>query len=373
MSLLSVRCKLVPQSSQAKSLGRTVDQFAAACNYVLKVARAEQAFNKFALQKLAYQDIREKFGLSANLAVRAVARVGKRKGKRTGGFKATSVDYDQRILSVKVADETISLNTVDGRLTIPLKIGGYQRHLLRTAESIQGGQLVRGAKGKWYIHLQCKFADETPKEPNGTLGVDLGVENIAADSDGNRYSSAKVEAIRQRYARHRRSLQKCGSRSAKRRLQKLSGREAYFRKNENHCVAKTLVETAKRTSRGIKLEDLAGIRERVRLRKSQRAKHHGWSFYQLRSLIEYRCVRDGVPLGLVDAAYTSRTCWSCGCKDKANRRSQAEYQCVSCGYSAHADVNAARNIARAAVKQPIVAWVEASPVHDIPQLQAPVL
>jgi IS605 OrfB family transposase len=352
-------------------LGRTVDRFAAACNYVLKVAREGQNFSKFALQKLTYQDVRAKFGLSANLAVRAIARVGKRKGKRTGGFKATSVDYDQRILSVKVADETISLSTVDGRLTIPLKIGGYQRHLLRTALSIQGGQLVRGAKGKWYIHLQCRFEDETPKEPQGALGVDLGIVQLATTSDGETFTGAEVENKRRKYQRHRSSLQKCGSRSAKRRLKKVSGKEARFRRDANHKIAKHLVETAKRTGRELKLEDLSGIRERVRLRRSQRAKHSGWSFYQLREFVEYRAVKSGVPLGLVDARNTSRACSVCGHCERANRKSQAEFKCCLCGYSANADYNAACNIAGADVVQPIVAWVGCGSVHDSPVVTSP--
>ncbi|MFX7400841.1 transposase, partial [Acinetobacter baumannii] len=89
-----------------------------------------------------YRELRERFGLSANLAVRAIARVGKRKGHKVGGFKATSVDYDQRILSVNLDTEVVSLSTVDGRVKVPMQIAGYQRHLLRTAKSIQGGQLV---------------------------------------------------------------------------------------------------------------------------------------------------------------------------------------------------------------------------------------
>lgn len=235
---------------------------------------------------------------------------------------------------------------MDGRLTIPMKIAGYQRHLLRSALSIQGGQLVRGAKGKWYIHLQCRFADETPQEPTGSLGIDLGIANIATTSDGETFSGAEIEAKRQKYLNHRSSLQKCGTPSATRRLKKAAGREARFRRDTNHKIAKHLVETAQRTGRELKLEDLSGIRDRVRLRKPQRAKHHGWSFYQLRGFGQYRAVRDGVPLGLVDARNTSRTCSKCGHCEKANRKSQAEFKCCLCGYSANADYNAACNIAR---------------------------
>jgi transposase len=61
---------------------------------------------------------------------------------------------------------------------------------------------------------------------------------------------------------------------------------------------------------------------------------------------------------LVDPRNTSRMCSQCGHCDKANRKSQAEFSCQRCGYSTHADYNAARNIAqlgeRAAVNQPIV-------------------
>jgi IS605 OrfB family transposase len=375
MPLLSVRCKIQPAASQVESLSRTVDAFTAACNYVLRVARETDTFNKFVLQKATYRDVRAEFGLSANLAIQAIQRVGKRKGKRTGGFKATSVSYDQRILSLK--DEVLSLTTVDGRLRMPLAIGNYQRHLLRTALSIQGGQLVRGQKGKWYIHLQCKFADETPQEPTGSLGVDLGIAQIATTSDGETFTGAEVENKRQKFQQHRSSLQKCGARSAKRRLKKVAGREARFRRDTNHKIAKHLVETAKRTGRELKLEDLSGIRDRVRLKKSQRAKHHGWSFYQLREFVAYRAVRVAPPLGLVDARNTSRTCSTCGSletkDEKANRKSQAEFKCCLCGYSANADLNAAKNIARADVLQPIVSWIESKSVHTAPQKQANVL
>lgn len=79
MSLLSVKCKLVPDASTAEKLSRTVNQFANACNYALQVAHRDSVWNKFALQRAVYRELRERFGLTANLAVRAIARVGKRK------------------------------------------------------------------------------------------------------------------------------------------------------------------------------------------------------------------------------------------------------------------------------------------------------
>ena len=102
---------------------------------------------------------------------------------------------------------------------------------------------------------------------------------------------------------------------------------------------------AQRTGRGIALEDLTGIRDRVRLRKPQRVALHSWAFSQLGSFLEYKALRSGVPLVYVDPAYTSQTCHACGNVDKKSRVDQATYNCCACGVVAHADVNAALNIA----------------------------
>ncbi|MEZ4630395.1 MAG: transposase [Deinococcales bacterium] len=130
MSTLTVRCTLQPTVEQVEILSKTVDAFTHACNDILAVAKEHDTFNKYQLQKLCYQEIRVKHGLSANLAIRALARVGKRKGKRTAKFQASSVDYDQRTLSLdmKSSIEQVSLSTLEGRQRINLKLGNYQRH-----------------------------------------------------------------------------------------------------------------------------------------------------------------------------------------------------------------------------------------------------
>lgn len=365
MSLLSVKCKLIPDASTAEKLARTVNQFANACNHALQVARQENAWNKFALQKLVYKDLRETYGLSANLAIRAIARVGKRKGHRAGGFKATSVDYDQRILSVNVDAEVVSLSPVDGRVKAPMHIAGYQRHLLRTAKSIQGGQLVRG-KGEWYIHLWCEYDDPPVLNPSGVLGVDLGIVQIATDSDGEAYSGSHLNRVRHRHRRLRKKLQKKGTKGAKRRLKKLSGKEARFSNHTNHTLSKRIVEKAKRTGRGIVLEDLKGIRERVRLRKPQRSTLHSWAFFDLGQKLRYKAERAGVPVTLVDPRNTSRTCPACGHCEKLNRVSQAKFICRSCGLVGNADHFAALNISVrgwAVVTQPYLGEASYGSLH----------
>ncbi|WP_346842789.1 transposase [Rhodococcus sp. A14] len=93
------------------------------------------------------------------------------------------------------------------------------------------------------------------------------------------------------------------------------------------------------------MEDLSGIRDRVRLARQQRTQLHSWAYAQLRAQITYKAERSGVPVAVVDPRNTSRTCSQCGYCDKANRVSQATFRCRHCQWTGHADHNAARNIA----------------------------
>jgi len=212
-------------------------------------------------------------------------------------------------------------------------------------------------KGTFYLAVTLDIPTPTPDETTDVLGIDLGIINIATDSTGESFSGEAVEKTRKRYHALRQRFQKRGTRSAKRHLKKLSGKEARFRRNSNHVISKRIVKKAQQNKQAIALEDLRHIRIRTeaRLRKSQRAKHSSWAFFQLRSFLSYKAALAGVPLHMIDPAYTSRTCSECGYCAQANRKSQAVFCCQSCGYTDNADRNAAINISRAVVMQPIVA------------------
>jgi putative transposase len=79
---------------------------------------------------------------------------------------------------------------------------------------------------------------------------------------------------------------------------------------------------------------------------------HSWAFGQLRAFIAYKAWLAGVPLVLVNPAYTSQTCSCYGHCERAYRHSQVSFKCKSCGFSAHADLNAAETLRRAAVNRP---------------------
>jgi len=358
---LTAQVKLLPTPEQADALRHTLEQANAACRFVSDTGWETKTFRQYDLHHKCYRAVREQFGLSAQVAVRAIAKVADaykldRKTKRT--FKTTgSIAYDDRILSWRLQDQTVSIWTVNGRLHISFVCGERQMELLQTR---QGESDLGLFKGKFFLSATCEVDEPKPVDVEGTLGVDLGVTNLAVDSDGEVHKASHINNVRHRHRRLRAKLQAKGTRSAKRKLKRLSGKERRFAKDTNHCISKKLVAKAKDTNRAIVLEDLGGIRERVTVRRAQRATLHSWAFYQLRAFVTYKAKRVGVPVFLVDPRNTSRTCPACGHVDKANRPSQSRFSCVVCGFAGLADHIAAVNIGRrAAVNPPIVARDEA--------------
>lgn len=353
---LIAQVKLLPDARQADALHRTLELANEACNYVSARAWETQTFKAFDLHKLLYRDVRERFGLSAQVVVRLLAKVADaykldRKTKRT--FKAHgAIGYDDRILRWYVDKSAVSIWTIDGRLHIPFVCGDRQRVLLQSRMGESDLILFRGS---FFLSATCEVADPDPIDVQDVLGVDLGIVNLATDSDGETYSGEAVERKRRIYAHRRRNLQRKGTKAARRKLRQIKGQQARFQKDINHTISKHIVQKAHDTQRAIALEELTGIRSRTTVRRRQRARHANWSFFQLKSFVVYKARRAGVPVCAVDPRNTSRECPVCGCIDKANRPNQSTFSCVSCGHAANADHNAARNIrARAVVNLPMV-------------------
>ena len=359
---LTLQIGLLPNTETAKRLRETLVRFNEAASWLAGKAFAARVANKIKLQQMHYQDLREKFGLSAQMAVRCIAQTCeayKRDKDRQPRFrKHAAMPYDYRMMSFKGVD-SVSLLTLQGRVIVPFIMGKYQRERFTNAK----GQcdLVLRKDGRSFLLVTVELPDKTTLPVTDFIGVDLGITNLATSSDGEVFSGAEIERGRQKHTALRQTLQHKATkqsqagkrpRSIHKLIKRKSGQEARFRLQTNHFISKKLVATATGTQRGIALEDLKGIRNRVekRFRKSQRAKVSGWSFYQLRQFIAYKSQLAGIPVVLVDPRHTSRTCSACGHCCAENRRSQAEFVCVNCHYCINADWNAAINIRRRALK-----------------------
>ena len=354
---LTAQVKLLPNPDQAFALLKTLEIANDACNIISQKAWNDHCFRQFSLHHLTYQAIREIFPLAAQVVVRCISKVAdtyKVDQKVMRVFRPHgAIAYDNRILSWKMDRSEVSIWTITGRMHIPFVCGERQRELL---VGIRGESDLCIREGRFYLSTSCEVKVPDPKLVTEALGVDLGIVNIATDSDGIVYSGDSIETKRRIYSHRRRNLQRKKTKAAKRKLKKISGKQARFQKDTSHLISKRLVQKAQDTGRAIAMEDLGGIRDRVTVRgRKQRARNANWSFYKLRQNISYKAELVGVPVIFVDPRNTSRTCPKCGCVDKRNRVTQSIFSCVSCGHSAPADTNAAVNIAaRAVINQPMV-------------------
>ena len=351
---LIAQVKLLTTPEQADALSRTMRLANAACDHISEAAWKSKVFGQYPLHQRVYRDTRETFsGLSSQVVVRCIAKVSdayKLDHETKRSFKPRgAIPYDDRILRWYVDRSWVSIWTMEGRQRIPFVCGERQRELLRTR---QGESDLVYRDGVYYLFATCQVDEPVPEEYGDALGVDLGIVNIAVDSDGQTYSGAQVNGLRYRHRRLRQKLQQKGTKASKRLLKKRSGKERRFARHVNHCISKALVWKAKDTKRAIALEELRGIRQRTTVRKSQRATHSAWAFADLRAKIEYKARLAGVTVMAVDPRNTSRTCPACGHTDPANRRTQSQFSCVRCGHSQPADHVAAVNIRRVAVNRP---------------------
>ena len=359
---LTLQIQLLPDIATGQKLKATVARFNEAANYLASKAYERTLANKFALQKLYYSDLRRQFGLSAQMAIRCIAQVVeafKRDKTVQPSFRPTAaMPYDQRLYSFKGIDR-VSLLTLEGRVLVPMLMGNYQREQFGYAKG--QADLVLRKDGKWFLLVSVDVPDGTPISPLTLSALISGQQTLLSD-DGETFSGDTVENVRQKMHDLKKSLQQKASalvkqgkrpKNVRRKLSVISGRESRFRRNTNHIISKRIVEKAKDTGKAIALEDLEGIRKsQKRFRKPQRAKMSGWSFFQLRTFIEYKAKRAGIRIEPVDPKYTSQTCAECGHCEKGNRHTQASFRCKVCGHKDHADRNAARNIrARALCQQ----------------------
>lgn len=377
-----VRVRLVPDAQAVVALESTLVLCNAAATEVAATAQDRGVFRNWDLRKITYTGLRGK-GLSSQTAQHVIKKVADAYTTRTANAKAgrygkkdsprrarvmgtpvtfrqySAQPYDDRILSWDHTARTVSIWTVAGRVRVPFT--GHPAHLELLAAHRKGeSDLLRDRQGRWFLIATIDPPTPAVTDPDGFLGVDMGVVNIATTSDGDNWSGGAVTTRRKKNLAARRSLQARGTKSAKRRLKNRSGREQRFTRDVNHRISKTIVETAQRTGRGVAVENLTGIRDRVRHRKPQRSTFHSWAFAQLGAFLAYKAERAGVAFTQVDPRNTSRQCSECGHVEKSNRTDQASFACRACGVSLHADHNAAINIAARGHQS----WGRSQPSHN---------
>ena len=343
---LVVQIKLLPDAAQAKALLAYMRAFNLAATHAARVGFDAGVFSQPSIHGRCYYDLRSKFGVSSQTAVRAIGKAVEcfSRDKTICPMFAPlgAVTYDHRTFSFKGIDR-VSLLTMGGRILVPYVLGEYQRGKLH---HLKGQADLVYRDGKFFLYCTADVPEPPVATVTDFVGVDLGIVQIATTDDGTAFSGKATDTVRKRSARARQTYQRRNTRSARRKLRMMSGRQQRFQKNTNHVLSKQLVAKALHEGKGIGLEDLTGIRTRTEatVRHTQRSRHSNWSFHQLRAFIEYKARLVGVPVIPIDPRNTSRTCSVCRYCDKRNRKSQSHFECLQCGYAANADQNGAINI-----------------------------
>lgn len=351
---LTVRCKLIVPINFRHKVDETLIGFADACNQILAVAKRDNCWNTTNLHHKVYQKTRESTGLKANHVCQAIRRVinQKKATKQIHKFRPTSISLDARTFKYIQDKQQVGVTLKEKRVNFDLKIGGYQIALLRE-QVPTSATLSKTRQGDYYINIVVEVPTQPRNKTPNVLGVDVGLRDIASTSTGKSWNGEQLRKTRAKFTRVRASIQSKRTKSSKRLLRRLSGKERRFQKWVNHNISKQLVADAKEFG-VIAFEDLTGIRQRAKVRKSQKREHNSWAFYQLRLLTEYKANIAGIDLVLVDPRYTSKTC-NC-CKVIGNRNGK-NFSCINilCGWVGDADHNGALNIANLAgvvVNQP---------------------
>lgn len=367
--------KLQPGQADQEALTATVRKCNELADWVSYIAyqhrdrRTGKVERRVPLQRRVYRDLKAA-GLGAQATLHVIRKVadsyasiygqveaGALRGKRKRSALAKPVrfrpgsaqPYDDQCLSWDLQTRCVSIWTIKGRRK-NIRFACSRRDLELLQAHRRGESDLFERSGEFFLAATVEIPEAEQLEPVDFIGVDRGVTNLATTSDGVDHQGGGLERYRRRQARVREELERKRTKAAKRKLKQRARKERRHASHVNHKIAKEIVSVAERTGRGIALEELGGIRERVRLNRSQRGRISNWPFAQLGRHIAYKAERAGVPVIEVDARHTSQKCPLCHHTERANRKNRDEFECRGCGLAGPADVIAAVNVrARARV------------------------
>ena len=379
---VTIKVKLkITNSETALSFSKTMEQYRQACNYVSKyIFNHDFDMKQSRLNKELYSKLRNLFSLKSQMAqsvIRTViaryktvktqmsCRPYKYQDQNTGewhrevrnlnwlckpiSFNRPQVDLQRNRDWSYLSNGQLSVNTLDGRVkAIPI-CHGFSQYFDGTWKFGLAKLLKSG--NKWYLHISAtkEVADFDKQTVKHVVGIDRGLRFLATtyDEQGNTafFDGKAIMRKRAKYQKLRATLQAKGTKSAKRRLKKLSGRENRWMSDVNHCLSKTLVQRYGADTLFV-LENLNGVSfERADLPKALRNQNKSWAFYQLEQFLTYKAHLNNCEVVEVSAKYTSQRCPKCGVIKKDNRNhGKHEYHCINCGYRSNDDRIGAMNI-----------------------------
>ncbi len=384
MSNLTKTIKLrIHVSLEQETLFRQLtEQYRQACNFISQYI-FDNGFelNSNAIQKVLYKDVRSLFGLKSQLTTSSFKTVTARyktvktqmfqkpyKYKDENGnrhyitrtlewlwkpvfFRRPQADLVRnRDYSFVDNGEALSINTLGKRTKCTFE-GEHFAEYLDGSYELGTAKLVE-LKGLWYLHIPATKAVEDFQKENvrHVVGIDRGLRflTVSYDEQGKTefVSGRKIATKRHKFQEVRKQLQSKGTKSAKRRLKAISGRENRWMSDINHQISKTLVEKYGKDTLFV-LEDLTGVSfEESNLSRTAKQNYdlRSWAFYQLEQFLTYKAHENRSEVLKVSAKYTSQRCPKCGTIHKENRDHHRHLYSCQCGYNSNDDRIGAMNI-----------------------------
>ena len=257
------------------------------------------------------------------------------------------------------------LNRSWGSVKLP-KIGDVRFRWTRPLPaSFKNVTVSRDALG-WHVSFSAEIEIEALLNRMPAVGIDRGVVHALALSDGKFIDAprASLKKLNARARRHAQQVARCrrGSKrhgKAKDRLAATKAEAARVRRHFNHVASAGVVRAygvvvmealqvtnMTASAKGTVESPGSNVRQKAGLNRS--ILEIGWS--QLATFLTYKLVAAGGELRMINPQHTSTACSCCGIVEKTHRKSQAVFECASCGSAMNADTNAARNILQAGTR-----------------------
>jgi IS605 OrfB family transposase len=346
-----------------------------ACNDCIRIGFENRDYNKTRLHHLTYYPTRKKFPTLNSSIVTSIRdqasdmlkRVFK-DSKPTKPIKrnGSGIRLTHNTFKVFLETKTISISTIGGRREYQISVPEYfMKKYLVSATKLTAATL-RAKRRIIYLDVIAEVNVPTERPVSTIIGIDRGAYFPAVASNNMFFDAKRIRKTKGEYRFNKQQLQRAGTRSAKRHLKQLAGRERRFIADVNHCISKRIVGS---DCDAIALEELKPSAMKMRKRRGKGRKIASllgsWSPTDLLNKITYKAALAGKKVILVNSHYTSQACNRCGDIRRANRNGR-NFKCQVCDFTLHSDLNASRNIASLAkgregrlhVNQPIATYDE---------------
>jgi len=338
---------------------RLLEDFRDMVNFCIEKAIKNGITSYAKLRKLVYEEWKRRWNYSTHFchsackvatsmlkSWRRLVRRGKADPNNPPRARKLFIRFDPQL--VKFEGERLRISVKPRQfIYVQLRYGEYQKKFI---EEWRKGNLKIGEismNGEKVIIPFRKEVDLT--NPKDWMAIDINESNVTAVSTNPHVIRIehRMRTIHTTYYEIRRRIQRLSKYkpiTSERLMKKYSGREKRKIHDLCHKVAKMIVDFAKKHNLGIIMENLKGIRNRIKHGRNLNRRLHSWNFRKMQFFIEYKAKLNGIPVVYINPKGTSSLCPRCG--EKLAPNGQRVLKCKKCGYENDRDVIACLNMLR---------------------------